>query len=166
MTELKDKKRLADALAGAGLDTRRVAMEVLYLLPTEFIRTYEAIFHEAISLGDEGSGTKADRDAELGRAKGSGAHSSVHSRKNSVFPVKDLEAFQQKEWIDRKLRSLTRQIKKGAGLPGLAPGLKCGWRVTEEGKLVRRERVKGCGKYLEEAWKFCPSCGLARAGQS
>jgi hypothetical protein len=155
----REKKRLADIMGDAGVGARRVAIELLYLLPADFVTTYEDLFHRAILLGDEGRGAREDAQAELGRASGktkgkdwgSRGGSGDGSRKGSVFPVNEKEAFEQKEWVDRQLRKLARQIKMGAG-SGVAARVRCSGEDSNK-------NGNGCGRWLEEDWDFCPRCG-------
>jgi len=156
MTSAREKRKLADALADAGVGSRRVAIELLYLLPESFVAAYESLFHEALSLGDEGKGRQNDEQAALGRAAsgGSGKGSGGGSRKNSVFPIKNDEAFAKKEWVDRQLRKLTRAMNGGVGLNEQEERFKCGQRTEKA-----RAEKKGCGKWQEKNWIYCPFCG-------
>lgn len=152
MTTARDKRKLADALADAGVGSRRVAIELLYLLPDSFVAAYEQLFHEALSLGDEGKGEQNDEQARVGRSKGSGASSGSSSRKGSVFPVKNEAKLEQKNWVDRQLRKLARTMAEGVVVEDR---VKCGQRTER----LRKSKM-GCGKWMEQGWKFCPSCGL------
>lgn len=146
-----EKRRLAERLSSSGLNSRRVAVEILYLLPDTFVKAYQDLFHEAVLLGDEGTGAKADRDAELGRAKGGSRQGS--RRGSSVFPIKSEEKARQKDWVDRQLRKLARAINTGeVGGPG--ERTKCGSYKAKD-----KELGKGCGKYIEEGFGYCPGCG-------
>lgn len=161
MTSSRDKKRLADALADAGVGARRVAIEVLYLLPEGFVREYELLFHEALSLGDEGKGGVNDAQATLGRAaSGLKGGSGGGSRRHSVFPVKSEAALEKKLWVDRQLRKLTRAMQQHAGASETA-GInategryRCGQRTERS-----RNQKRGCGKWQEKNWIYCPYCG-------
>lgn len=77
--------------------------------------------------------------------------------------VRDVEALATKDWADRQLRKLARQIKAGSGMKGGGTGRKrCRGKDTREdtlGKKVKVEAGKGCGKWLENGWGFCPFCG-------
>lgn len=175
---VRERKKLADALSSAGMNARRVAVEVLYLMPEDFIAQYETLFFATYSTGEEGRGGLADRDAEVGKARGKAKRertietklgpewgsrdsSGKGSRRSSVFPVKSEEMMEQKLWVDRQLRKLGRQIKTGEkGLAGAAGvgRVRCGLR-TNSNVSVKDKEGKGCGKWLEKEWRFCPSCG-------
>jgi hypothetical protein len=152
MPSPREKRKLADALADAGVGSRRVAIELLYLLPDSFVAAYEQLFHETFSLGDEGKGQANERQADLGRAKGSGAGSGSGSRKGSVFPVKNEKKLDQKAWVDRKLREIARKISSGEVED--EGRYKCGQRTSQA-----RRSAGGCGKWNEKNWIYCPYCG-------
>lgn len=150
-----EKRRYAELLSSSGLNSRRVAIEILYLLPPTFVKAYEDLFHDAVLLGDEGSGQKADRDAELGRAKGGSRQGS--RRGSSVFPIRNAERARQKDWVDRQLRKLARGITTGEA--GLGKRLKCGDYKRGQKLRAGEKESKGCGKFVEDDWRHCAGCG-------
>ena len=48
VVENEVRRRYADLLASAGVDSGRLSLEVLYLLPEEFVREYVELFWEAL----------------------------------------------------------------------------------------------------------------------
>ena len=168
--DTRAERILAEVLSAAGVNERRVAVELLYLLPRDFTLMYEQVFHEAYSLGDEGRGGREEGKGEVGlaRRKAGGKEGEIRGvgsgggKKGSVFPVRNMDAVARKDWIDRQLRKITRAVRSGGGGIGDGEGLRCGWRRDGEGVLVKRD--KGCGKFMEPNWNWCPSCGLAGPG--
>jgi hypothetical protein len=63
--------RLAEIMSSAGLGYNQISLEILYLIPREFVDQYIALWEKA--LGAAGSGDKAGqqlhRDAQLGKHK-------------------------------------------------------------------------------------------------
>lgn len=150
----RERRRVADALADAGVGARRVAIELLYLLPDSFVSEYERLYHEAFTLGDEGKGARDEKQAALGKAKGKGSSkgSGKGSSKGSVDPIRSEKALEQKAWVDRQLRKLARTMKAGDRTD--EGRYKCGQRTEK----ARKEK-RGCGKWNEKNWIYCPFCG-------
>lgn len=48
VVEKEVRRRYADLLASAGVNSGRLSLEVLYLLPEEFVREYVELFHQAM----------------------------------------------------------------------------------------------------------------------
>lgn len=144
----KLRRRLAEVLSSAGVNANRVALEVLFMLPAEFVRGYSDLFHRALNTTEDGMGSRNDSKAELGKATGSGARSGKGSR--GVFLVRDDKAMGEKERVDRTLRKLARSMRDGGGAgTGKETVARCGEGVEKA----------GCGKWVEAGWKFCPYCG-------
>lgn len=150
-----DKKlraRLAEVLSSAGVDDKRVAVEVLYLLPEEFVRGYTDLFHRALATGEDGTGEKNDAKAELGKARGKAARNTLGGTRG-VWQIRNDRALGEKQRIDRQLRKLARQMRDGANAgTGKEQVARCGEFLAEE--------KTGCGKWVEKGWKFCPACGV------
>lgn len=151
------RRRLAEVLSSAGVDSSRVAVEVLYMLPQEFVRGYEDLFHRALVVpGDRGRGESDAREAELGKARGKAARKAGGRAGRGGFEVRNTRALGEKERIDRKLRGLARTMRDSANAgTGKEQVVRCG-----EGGTV--EDVRGCGKWLEKGWKWCPYCGRSQ----
>lgn len=62
--EREARRRYADLLSSAGVDEGRVSLEVLYLLPPEFVRGYQQLFHDALKEYPSGRGS-ADVDGRM-----------------------------------------------------------------------------------------------------
>jgi hypothetical protein len=155
--ENKLRLRLAEVLSSAGVDEGRVALEVLYLLPQEFVRGYTDLFHRALRAGDEGMGGRNDAKAELGRSLGrekAGGKTPKKAGGRGPFAVRDEKALGEKQRIDRQLRKLARSMRDGgAAGTGKEQVSRCGEDSDKE----------GCGKWVESGWNWCPYCGTFRS---
>lgn len=154
--DYKVRARLAEVLSSAGVHENRVALEILYLLPKDFVAAYTELFHNALSMGDEGKGAEVERKVQLGRAEGKrvtrasgdsmGGARKAKKKAPRGWAVKSTLALQRKEAVDRKLRKLAREVMSGEDK---IARVRCG-----EGS------GSGCGKWLEDGWSFCPGCGV------
>lgn len=63
------RRRLAERYASAGVEQGRVSLEVLYLLPPEFVREYVRLFHQALSEDLSGGGGGMGKDEGQIKAK-------------------------------------------------------------------------------------------------
>lgn len=145
------RARLAEVLSSAGLNADRVALEVLYMLPAEFVRGYTDLFHRALTTGEEGRGSRDDQKAELGKARGKGAKAGKKATRGAFF-IRSEKALGEKERIDRALRKLARQMRDaGNAATGKETVLRCGEGVEQT--------EAGCGRWVENTWRYCPHCG-------
>lgn len=61
--------------------------------------------------------------------------------------VKDTRAAATKEWADRKLRKIARELRE---------------RMTDDGSMgIRRCTGPNCRRIAEDSWNWCPFCGAA-----
>jgi hypothetical protein len=148
--------RLAEIMSSAGLGYNQISLEILYLIPREFVDQYIALWEKA--LGAAGSGDKAGqqlhRDAQLGKhktetaAKGKkiGAGSGGQGKRyKKFFVIRDEEALELKGRIDRRLRNMAREMADSGR------GKKGGEKVLTQ--------CKSCGKIMSEGFRFCPFDG-------
>ena len=185
-------RRLAERLSSAGLSQSQVALSVLFLLPGDFVKAYEALYHKALKVdGDRGKGerivvekTEKRRD-EAGEyeegtweyeeydgvVKAKGARKTAMREGASLgqmpgakkgkaykqaWTVADEQALELKHKMDKRLRKMAREMRVlvDSGAEGVErePQKKC--------------TGKGCSKWLEHGWKWCPHCGTRqRAGR-
>jgi hypothetical protein len=158
---------LKELSASGGLAQNRIALEMLYLLPQVFIEQYTTLFFEALREDAKGTDLEARagemtskvrktkikvsdrRRNEAGELEGAvarGAQGEGTKRYRNAWVIRNEKALKLKTDIDRKLRLLSVEI---------ATGLKPEGRV--EG--TRRCQGAGCGRYLKNEWRYCPSCG-------
>lgn len=153
----KLRRRLAEVLSSAGVNANRVALEVLFMLPAEFVRGYSDLFHRALNTTEDGAGERNDSKAELGKAAGkrtAEGRGAARKGKGSrgVFLIRDEKALGEKERIDRQLRKLARSMRD-AGAAGTGKG-----EVARCGEGVEQAEA-GCGRWVEVSWKYCCHCG-------
>lgn len=143
-------------MSSAGLGYNQVSLEVLYLLPAEFIQRYTWLWEKA--LGPAGSGDAAGRqlarDAGLERAKTRtqdrgkrivGAQTGGKKWKRMGLAIRDEKALRLKDRVDRRLRSIARDIALFEETGG----------VSKDGG-TRTARCSTCGKVGDPSWNFCP----------
>lgn len=146
----KVRARIAEIRAAAGVPHAQVSMEVLYFLPRIFLDQYAALFHTAVQVGGRDA-TGSQQAAEVGRAAGKGAKPAKTFKKG--FVIKDERALEAKSRIDKRLRSVARDIEgellaieKGGSTQAVEKAPRCG----------------ACSWFLQSTWKYCPRCGRPR----
>lgn len=157
------RRRMTDLASAAGVDRGRIDLEVLFLLPSEFVRGYRRLFSEALAdpvspIGDggkdEGRIKAAGKPADPMKARSMGGASGGSKRfVAGAWPIRDEKALELKVRLDRKILGLIRESLDtlsrersgngdiGAGAPG--------------GQTVPL-RCDQCGAFLAAAWKRCP----------
>ena len=150
--------RLAEIMSSAGLGYNRISLEILYLLPREFIDRYQEVWDRALGAVVSAPGDSMARAGELGKAKtdtskkgthiGAGAGGSS-KRWNRVFQVKDERALELKGRMDKRLRGMAREMRNELmGLDGSGAS------------TSTRRNCSGCGRILQSHFNFCPYDGL------
>lgn len=173
----KLRTRLAEIMSSAGLGYNQIALEILYLLPTEFIQRYIWLWEKALGPagGGDARGQQSARESNLGRAEVSssdrGLKPSVGAggkRYKKIFVIRDEKAFALKDRIDKRLRAMAREIR--TNLEGLEENERTGTRDGDMGKgrkgkgVGEREittQCSRCGKIVSMAWAFCPFDGTS-----
>lgn len=171
------EKRLVERLASAGLPQSQIALQVLFLLPRDFVDSYSSLYHTALKVGDRGreenwienaDGT-TERIGGVGKASGARrtgmregqtlggmAGASGGKTYKRAWTVADEKALETKSRIDKKLRKMGREIRVflGEGVGG-----------KDEGSEERRQcKGKSCKKWIEN-WKYCPHCGTRQSAR-
>lgn len=166
------RMRHADFLAAAGVGVDRIAIEVLYLLPPAFVREYTRVFHEALNIGEDGSGIRNEQMTALGKVSGanspntgsrggsrmsSGGHTEIGSgtgrgggsgKSRGIFGVRNEEKLGEKDAVDRVLRKLARKMKndENGRAGGLSEGGRCGFDAKNKREMknewVEREGIE------------------------
>lgn len=149
------RQRVAEALGRAGLSDQAVAAEVLLLLPVDFVDQYERLFLAAWkapgtreTAQPSEAGVASPRATKWRTASGQtetrGAASTRGRPRGRGIQAGDLRAQSTKEWADRKLRKLARDIRS---------------RLADEDVGVRRCTGRTCRRLAEDTWNYCPNCG-------
>lgn len=147
------RQRLAEALSRGGLSEQAVAAEVLLLLPAEFLTAYEVLYLEVwqgsgggVRVGDpEGETPRATRWRTSTNQTETRGTASTKGRGSTSkgLGIKSTRAAATKEWADRKLRKIAREIQM---------------RMSDEDGRVRRCAGR-CKRLAEDTWNYCPNCG-------
>lgn len=153
------RDRLTEIFAAAGLSSNRAALELLFLLPRDFLETYEKLFERALKLDGASAAGALKNAAVLGKSKGGTSAttgrktqlSSGGGKKYKTFwLIKDDGALALKHTLDKKLRRLGREVQNDLDdLQDMADG------VEVKGKC----RCGRCGMIMAKDWNFCPGCG-------
>lgn len=154
-----------------GLPESRLGLEILYLLPDDFVQFYGALFHRALSVGD--SSVMHGRSGGLDKAKGNtgtvtGSDTRLQSSgtgkkfKNTGMTIGSEAMLKLKRDIDNELLRLVTVGKalerQAGGVQGLERSEKsrAGDAKTPQSHQCRNGT---CRSFLKESWKFCPRCG-------
>lgn len=136
--------RLAEALVSQGVGFHRIALEVLYLLPPEFVDAYTRLFYQAfrddaaINVGDPNAAQV--KDNRQGQKRGSGK-AAAGRKYRQHWQIGNEKAFARKQQIDKELRALVRRIDN-----------------REDYQDKARRRCSGCGRWVELKWSYCAYC--------
>lgn len=107
--------RFTDLMASAGLTSDRMALELLYWLPSGFRDIYERLYLEALAGHDGGAnnrGQVAKRDSVLGKATNTGTGKQLKGRRyKKYWTVQNEEVLALKEKVDKRLRAMAREIE-------------------------------------------------------
>lgn len=125
------RTQVQELLSSAGVDQGRVALEVLYWMPVEFLEDYRDLFMRALHLGDGDDRDKAGADEgrlvkkvkpEI-RGKKGGMHATGGGKRyKTEWVVKDEKAMDVKRRVDNKLKNLVRQLQGMDGMDGMDAG--------------------------------------------
>jgi hypothetical protein len=176
--EVEDKvrMRLQEILNAAGVPHGRIALEVLYWMPQEFVREYYELYMRAVHLGDGDDGEKAGEDQGRIKAKvkssARGGKKSMEAREGKRYKVewviKDERALKLKTRVDGKLVELLRKARhelmeadQGKGnlveaegrSHGSTPGVENGRGLVLAGG---KKHCRTCGKIAANDWVMCP----------
>lgn len=152
------RARLAEIRASAGVPHSQISLEVLYFLPKGFLDSYAELFSKAVKSdgGSDAQGQRAANDGELGKAqtKNGGGAKTNGRRYKRTFVVLDENALELKTRVDKRLRSLAKQIRAELDLT-----------KRERDVLAQGRKAEQCGQcrgFMQDGWRFCPLCGRDR----
>lgn len=153
--ELRVEARLTEIFASSGIGTDRAAMELLYLMPKDFLQVYEELFERALKLGGGSATGSLKETAEVGKAnagrsgdRGTRPMVTDGKRYKQYWVVKDDNALEIKKGLDKRLRRIAREIRAEMN--------------TGEGGARGRDGCSRCGKMMADGWLFCAWCGQDR----
>jgi hypothetical protein len=154
------RRRLAAHHAAAGVPSQQIALEVLFLLPSEFVRAYSELFWKA--LGDPIS-PQGDGGKDEGRVKARGiSNSPMNTRKMRgaqsggkrfvarVWPVRSEEAVKAKNNLDKRLIRAVEDAHKTLRTAQDRSG-----QVDDEAAGAVKQ-CQSCGVLQNRTWLRCP----------
>jgi hypothetical protein len=161
------EERFTAMMSSAGVPVHRMALEILYMLPRDFIDAYAELFTRALAGDDGGAGGRGEaarQTADLGRAarKTSGGQGKKYKK---YWTVRNDAALELKDKIDKRLRAIGRELRMrmdeadvfGRQLEKADRGL---GSVTEDlARVMNGHQCGNCGRFLSRGWKFCANCG-------
>jgi len=131
MAEELATKRFTDMMASAGVDHQRMALEVLFFLPPDFVNIYRELWYEGIGGKDDGGssgrGRSAEENGKLGKARVPGGGSLGDGRKQRIhvssggakrksykehWVVLDEDVLRIKDKVDKRLRAVARDARE------------------------------------------------------
>jgi len=159
--EREVRRRVSDYMASAGVPYGRIAVEILYMLPPDFVRAYRKVWDRAlrpdvVSSGGAGGGGGIEKakNSKNERSRQSWANGARHGKGYANhWVVKDEEAMKLKGSADRKLGRLASELEEMLGKPKARAGelqVQCASCDTTLAELQRGVRWK---------LRFCPRCG-------
>jgi hypothetical protein len=154
------RRRSTSAAASAGLDRGRMEMEVLFLLPSEFVRMYRELFDRAFAdpIRPTSDGGK-DEGRVKAKAKGdpvrhvsaNGAKSTSKRFREGTWPIRDEQALAAKQKLDRKL------VRAAESAATEAIGAAAHERASVPAGSTGSTRQCGdCGAFQSAKWVRCP----------
>ena len=130
-----------ELVESGGLAESRLGLEILYLLPDDFVVFYEQLFHKALGVGDNSvmHGRSGGLEKASGRTsmqlgtedRGPQAQSSGKRWKKTAMIVTDDGALRIKEGVDQGLRDLAKDARSAWG------------RINEERKAMKEAEISG-----------------------
>jgi hypothetical protein len=180
--------RYVELMAAAGVSERRIALEVLYMLPRQLVEVYGEVFEQAFGGKDDGGtgargraeeesarvGVAGAPASEQGRVRsdqermGRGARSGGGKRFKRHWIIADEAALEIKDRADKRLRALARDMAaEMAELVAEQSSRVGSGRRAPSAPLTRFRRCEGqgCGLIMAPLWKWCAHCGHQVAAQ-
>lgn len=175
----KARLQLSELLRSRGIDSGRVSIEVLFLLPPEFVREYRELYERALKDGVEGAGgagtgnidggrvtdEKAGRERNKSKGKRAGhgsrtdgrgdAKGGSKARYKTYWQVKDEDALALKNKVDRELKGLIGRIARSLKDGSCADSRKNG-SAPEKSPKPTQTSCDICGRRFARGWVSCP----------
>lgn len=165
--------RIAEIMSSAGVGYNQIALEILYLLPSDFINNYIRMWERAFGPAVRAPGDQMLRDGELGKAPtqtarkgqmvGAGSGGSA-KRWKRIVSIRDERALRLKDRVDKRLRGISRDMRDELSLMESKAGRRGGVEVVGSSEVVTQ--CKKCGKIQAEGWAFCPYDGSPNRPES
>ena len=156
MAEKMAEGRFTEMMAAAGVGHDRMAVEVLYWLPGDFLTLYQELYTRGLAGTDGNTGARgkaAEQTGAIGKAKGKALKGRKFKR---YWVVQDENVLALKERVDKRLRAITRDIRGELDMLDFE-------RSRGEGKEIGFgtvvNRCGGCGIVVGAHWVYCSRCG-------
>jgi len=152
-----------------GLPQGQMGLEILFLLPDNFVEFYQGIFHRALRVGDgsvmhgrsggveKAKGTTGTVLGSETRAQASGTGKKF---KRMGLVIGNEKVLQIKDQTDKGLEQLTSEGRRaigeleGAGAEGGSGG---------SNKPGKQPQCYACKGFVGRNWRFCSMCGNSLA---
>lgn len=154
------RRRITRAASAAGVERGRIELEVLYLLPPEFVRVYRQIFDMALSDPispqsdggkDEGRVKASGRPSDPMRARSMGAAAGGGKKYvRGAWPVRSEAALEIKVRLDRKILAAVRESWETLVTRDTAIG------AAEAGAKTVPIQCAECARFQKAEWLRCP----------
>lgn len=149
------RRRIAQHAVSAGVDRGRIELEVLFLLPSNFVRQYQELFHMALEdpTGGKGAGKDEGRIKASGKPKdkvrgtaADGSHSAKSGKRFVAghWPIRSEAALSAKQKLDKELVAAVEKAIGAARNPnGTVPS-------------GATRQCESCGRFQQAEWVRCP----------
>lgn len=158
--------RFADMMSTAGVDHGRMATELLFFMPKDFVDAYAEMFHRAFGgKDDSGANGRGQMDEEkrvLGKASGKGLQGLGGARRKTYkkyWVIADEGASMTKTRMDKRLRGIAREIRESLAEQEPGDENTTGGSTGAERKADGSTRCGTCQQFVRRDWRFCPTCG-------
>jgi len=147
-------KRLTLAASAAGVDRGRIEIEVLFLLPPEFVRRYRELFDRALADPIRPS---TDGGKDEGRLRASGRSNDAMNARSmraaqpgkryvaGAWPIRNEAALEAKRILDKKLLRLVTSALELVSI-----------RAADTGNGEQPRQCSSCGFFQNSEWVRCP----------
>jgi hypothetical protein len=154
---------MAEIAAAAGIDHGRLSIEVLFLLPPQFVREYQWLFDQALDSPvrpqsdggkDEGRVKAKGKPRDDLRARSMGGAKKSKRSVSGYWPIRDEEAMKVKGKLDRRLVRATTQAVDD--LRAIRAARVENPTEPTRSSVTGQPQCAACGRFLREEWVRCP----------
>jgi hypothetical protein len=156
------RRRMTEIAVSAGIDRGRLSVEVLFLLPPQFVRQYQHIFDQALDSPikpqtdggkDEGRIKAKGKPRDDMRARSMGPAKKSKRSVSGYWPIRDEDAVKIKDLLDRRLVRAVNQAVED--LASMRAARREGTTQPSRSS-VGQPQCPACGKFMKEDWVRCP----------
>lgn len=156
------RRRMTEIAAAGGIDRGRLSIEVLFLLPPQFVRMYQSIFDAALddpvkpqlaANKDEGRIKAKGKPRDDLKARSMGGAKKGKRSVSGYWPVRDEDAMKIKDLLDRRI---VRAVGQAVDDLKLIRAARNEGRTYVGRPSVGQPQCPACGKFMKEDWVRCP----------